>query len=129
MHDPPPSVDPGAVRTAAALTVGPAVFLAHFAAIYGINALACAFAWPGRSVMGLSTVQALVAVVTAAGVVAVLVVARRAAARPTGGAPHREYDQHARREFVAKLRAMIGWLAAAAMVFVAVPAFLGGACA
>jgi hypothetical protein len=128
LDDPIPEVDPGAVRGALGLTVGPAAFLVHFAAVYGVGALACAFGFSARTVLGLGIVPAFTAVATAVAVVAVLWVAHRVPDRSTEGRADRQYDQPARAEFVAKMRVMISWLAAAGMLWVAIPVFLARPC-
>ena len=107
MRDPPPSVDPGGVRAAAALAIGPAAFLGHFSAVYGFHALACAFGWRAPADWPIGLVQAFVLVATAIAVLAVLVVARRIPDRPTAGAAHREYDQVARGEFVGRFAPVV----------------------
>jgi hypothetical protein len=128
MDEPVPAVDPAAVRSAAAMTVGPAVFLVHFGAVYGFNALACAFGWSASRVAGVGLVPAFVAIATVAAVALVLLVAHRVPDRSTEGVTDREYDQRARGEFVLKMRVMIAWLAASAMVLVALPVAVTHSC-
>jgi hypothetical protein len=122
-----PAFDPGANRGAVRLAVPPAVFLLHFSAVYGVNALACRFHWP-PTLAGLPLVPAVVAALTLLAIALVLLVAHRGQRHSTEGETASEYDLAARRAFVAKAASMVAWLAAAGMLVVALPVLVARPC-
>jgi hypothetical protein len=125
--DPPPR-DPRALRGALGLALPPAVFLAHFSLLYGVNALLCRFDLAGRTLVGLPPMAAVAALATLAAVAALLAAAHGARNRGTEGQVSLEYDQPARHDFVVKARVMLSWLTVAAMLLVTLPVLVARTC-
>lgn len=123
-----PDFDPRANRSAAVLAILPAVFLLHFSAVYGANALACRFGGSG-SWADWPRVPLVVGGLTLLALLVVGWAARSAPGGATEGATEREYDFAARRAFVGKTTVMLAWLVAAGVLAVASTVLLAQPCA
>lgn len=110
------------------MAVPPAVFLAHFAGVYGWNGLACSFGW---GAIGWRPIGLIPAVVLGLTLLAIAVVwwARPAATPAPADDITNPYDPDERRHFMASTTRMTGWLAVAGMVLVALPSVLARTCA
>lgn len=127
MADTRPQVDPKSIRTSLLLGVGPLVFLLHFSAVYGFNAIACARTGGAGSVPTFVLIATLVA---SALVLLVPLVERRHLRRPPrlDHSDRVEYDPPARRAFVGHLAARIALLALLGIWLVALPTLFAQPC-
>lgn len=131
---------PGRGHAAWWLAIAPAAFLAHFSAVYGFTALACAFGWTTRSLLGLPLLSAVIVLLTLLAGAAVLLAMPRRAARAGDSQGHDDDDDDrdegrpsyadspARRHFVIGTGRMLAVLAVVGMVVVALPALLTEGC-
>lgn len=112
---------PGFFASAGLMAGSLAVWAAHFTAVYGFVALACARGWTGSSVFGIGLTDAAVAVATVAALAATVLLAivgwrRRGGLRPDS-------------RFVADVTLLTALLASLGIVWTALPAFLVPMCA
>lgn len=122
-----PQVDPKSIGTSLLLGVGPLVFLLHFAAVYAINAIACARTGGAGSVPTLVLIATLVASVL---VLLVPLAERRHLGRQPAHdhSDRAEYDPPARRAFVGHLSGRIAVLALLGVWMVALPTLFAQPC-
>lgn len=128
-EDPPsgPTPDDRSASTDAwRLAAPPALFIVHFAAVYGWTGLACAFGWAGTQWGGLGLVPLGVIVLTALAM-GVLWWAMPPTVPESRDVAH-PYDPGERRHFLATASRMTGWLALAGMALVALPSLLARTC-
>lgn len=125
---PGPHSAPVRVRESLALTLGPAVFLLQFAAVYGWTALACRFGWGPAAPFGIGMPMIPFGAIVLTVLLALVVWVGRPRRPPPVSPGGEELAPAPLQRFLAVAARRVAALSIVAMICVAATTFAGGGC-